>query len=432
MKVMDKSLDDIIRERKTSKTSVFQNRLGRGRGRGGAGISRGGRAPQVNPRGQNRGRGRGSWQKQQFQEKPPVIVDARQKLIQKAHQGDARDRLAKKARQTDAREKLTSRKRNADGQVVGQPRSGGGQLGSGGGQPRGSGEQLQSPSAPQSRPLARTVPNLGSTFTVRNPARVQNKTQITIRNPPQKESPSPISMASSHHGTSARQSSNPLLAGSSTLRVTKAVPQPQKVQRPPVVDYPHFDDDLLSTPQPNPPKVQRRTPESVMAQNRAWASGLSARLHAHTHTPPPGTRLIISNLQISVTVDDIKELFGAIGELNKTRMVRPGLAEVVYVSRTDALQAISTYHNRELDGKPMLCKLDTSTIPEASGNRTMPNSLSDRFKTMRPENNPKLPFETMLKGGVPSGIDPGVVQKALFKKGAAPSAQKPVVFTVKI
>lgn len=54
------------------------------------------------------------------------------------------------------------------------------------------------------------------------------------------------------------------------------------------------------------------------------------------------------------------------------------------------------------------------------------------FRGMRPENNPKLPFESMPKGTVPSGIDPGVVQKALFKKGATPSAQKPVVFTVKI
>lgn len=70
---------------------------------------------------------------------------------------------------------------------------------------------------------------LGSTFTVRNPARVQNKTQITIRNPPQQESTSSLSLATSHHGTSPRQSNNPLLAGSSTLRVTKAVPQPQKV-----------------------------------------------------------------------------------------------------------------------------------------------------------------------------------------------------------
>ncbi|XP_030855018.1 polymerase delta-interacting protein 3-like [Strongylocentrotus purpuratus] len=413
---MDQSLDDIIRNRKTSKPSNFQNRLGRGRGRGGPGGNRGGRAPPGNPRGQNKGRGKGNWQKQQFPLEKPVIVDARQKLIQKAHQGDARDRLAKKARQTDARLKLTSKKRSADGQVVRQPRSG---------------EQLAPPppDAAQTRPLARTVPNLGSTFTVRNPARVQNKTQITIRNPPQQESTSSLSLATSHHGTSPRQSNNPLLAGSSTLRVTKAVPQPQKLQRP-AVDYPHFNDDLISVPQPNPPKVQRRMPESVMAQNRAWATGFSARLH--THAQPPGTRLIISNLQISVTVDDIKELFGAIGELTKTRMVKPGLAEVVYVSRTDAIQAISTYHNRELDGKPMLCKLDTSTVPEASGNRTMPNSLSDRFKGMRPENNPKLPFESMPKGTVPSGIDPGVVQKALFKKGATPSAQKPVVFTVKI
>ncbi|XP_072167676.1 uncharacterized protein [Diadema setosum] len=419
---MDKSLDDIIREKKIPAGRFGRGRGGgrgggfRGRGRGGGGLSTGrnqgiGTAPsRGNLRGQSRGRG--GWQNtqpRQFQQSAS-ITDARQKLIQKAHQGDARDRLAKKARQTDARLKLAARRKSGDGLPPQAQGSDGAKIG-------------KSPNS--SGTISRTVPNLSSTqFTVRNPPRVQNKTQITIPNPQQPPPQQHLSLTSP-----PQRSSNPLLAGASTLRVTKAVAQPQKR---PAMDYPHYRDDLLGARQPNPPKVQRRMPEDRLGSESSW---ISSRIHAQpaTHSAPQGTRLIISNLQKSVTGDDITELFGAIGELRKARMVRQGLAEVVYLNRTDALQAINTYHNRELDGMPMQCKLDTSTIPEASsGARIMPNSLSDRFKTMRSENNPKLPFDTMPKGGIPTGIDPGVVQQALFKKGATSVSQKPVVFTVKI
>ncbi len=84
--------------------------------------------------------------------------------------------------------------------------------------------------------------------------------------------------------------------------------------------------------------------------------------------------------------------------------MRPGLAEVIYTKREQALQAITTYHDRELDGQPMQCKLDTSTVPETVQQQPIakpkttglvtaatvaaasvtaqqkPTSLSDRFK----------------------------------------------------
>ena len=45
-----------------------------------------------------------------------------------------------------------------------------------------------------------------------------------------------------------------------------------------------------------------------------------------------------------------QELFGAIGEMKKARLVKPGTAEVIYKDRSDARMAVKKYHQRELDG----------------------------------------------------------------------------------
>lgn len=45
------------------------------------------------------------------------------------------------------------------------------------------------------------------------------------------------------------------------------------------------------------------------------------------------------------------------GELTVSRLVRPGIAEVIYKTLKDATKAVETYHNRQLDGHPMKCLL---------------------------------------------------------------------------
>ncbi|KAF5292601.1 hypothetical protein FQA39_LY13934 [Lamprigera yunnana] len=72
---------------------------------------------------------------------------------------------------------------------------------------------------------------------------------------------------------------------------------------------------------------------------------------------PAGHRIVVSNLQASVTQDDIRELFEDIGQLLVARLVRPGTAEVIYKNLRDAQKAVDTYHNRQLDGQPMKCLL---------------------------------------------------------------------------
>jgi hypothetical protein len=89
---------------------------------------------------------------------------------------------------------------------------------------------------------------------------------------------------------------------------------------------------------------------------------------------PAGHRIVVSNLQPTVTQDDVKvslticanrntnsfgwqELFEDIGQLLAARLVRPGVAEVIYKNLKDAQKAVDTYHNRQLDGQPMKCLL---------------------------------------------------------------------------
>ncbi|CAH9126328.1 unnamed protein product [Cuscuta epithymum] len=72
-----------------------------------------------------------------------------------------------------------------------------------------------------------------------------------------------------------------------------------------------------------------------------------------------GTKLYVSNLHHNVTNEDIRELFSEIGELVRYAIHydkngrQSGSAEVVFVRRTDAIQALKKYNNVQLDGKPM-------------------------------------------------------------------------------
>uniref|UniRef100_A0A182NVE4 RRM domain-containing protein n=1 Tax=Anopheles dirus TaxID=7168 RepID=A0A182NVE4_9DIPT len=75
-------------------------------------------------------------------------------------------------------------------------------------------------------------------------------------------------------------------------------------------------------------------------------------------SPPPTTyRIVVSNLHNKVTQQDIQELFVEIGKLIEARLVRPGVAEVIYETQSHAELAVDIYHNRILDGLPMKCLL---------------------------------------------------------------------------
>lgn len=67
----------------------------------------------------------------------------------------------------------------------------------------------------------------------------------------------------------------------------------------------------------------------------------------------------------------IKELFADIGDLLESKVIRPGVAEVIYERRADAIQAVDVYHNRQLDGRPMKCDMVRSA-GSSSGPITIP------------------------------------------------------------
>ncbi|KAF8057333.1 hypothetical protein N665_1257s0004 [Sinapis alba] len=72
-----------------------------------------------------------------------------------------------------------------------------------------------------------------------------------------------------------------------------------------------------------------------------------------------GTTVCVTNLDQGVTNEDIRELFGEIGEMKRYAIHydqngRPnGSAEVVYMRRSDAFQAMKRYNNVLLDGRSM-------------------------------------------------------------------------------
>lgn len=59
-----------------------------------------------------------------------------------------------------------------------------------------------------------------------------------------------------------------------------------------------------------------------------------------------------------------------------SRLIRPGIAEVVYRTLKDAMKAVDTYHNRQLDGHPMKCLLVNPT-PKSSPSVSSVRSLNE-------------------------------------------------------
>ncbi|VDP05247.1 unnamed protein product [Soboliphyme baturini] len=67
--------------------------------------------------------------------------------------------------------------------------------------------------------------------------------------------------------------------------------------------------------------------------------------------------LIVSNLNATVSKEDVEELFGSVGTLEQAYFLKQGIAIVVYSNRLQAQQAVAEFHGRELDGKPINCVL---------------------------------------------------------------------------
>ncbi|XP_056609004.1 polymerase delta-interacting protein 3-like isoform X3 [Triplophysa dalaica] len=147
--------------------------------------------------------------------------------------------------------------------------------------------------------------------------------------------------------------------------------------------------------------------------------------NAHTPAAQPvcspleGTKITVNNLHPRVTEEDIVELFCVCGALKRARMVKVGVAEVVFVRKEDAVSAYRKYNNRCLDGQPMKCNL------HIQGNII----TSEQPILLRLSDTPGAEGSGQKEGSSRSGsrtsstpdVDPQTILKALFKS----SSQQP-------
>ncbi|KAI1884583.1 hypothetical protein AGOR_G00227880 [Albula goreensis] len=183
---------------------------------------------------------------------------------------------------------------------------------------------------------------------------------------------------------------------------------------------------------PNPP-AHRSTPVALQPVSRTVAgsqtthAGASGEPSSQLAAPQPvfspleGTKMTVNNLHPRVTEEDIVELFCVCGALKRARLLKVGVAEVVFVRKEDAVSAYRKYNNRCLDGQPMKCNL------HIQGNVI----TSDQPILLRLSDTPGggggggrkdgLPPSLSRPGGRPASsqptpeVDPQTILKALFK-----------------
>ncbi|XP_062873370.1 polymerase delta-interacting protein 3 [Trichomycterus rosablanca] len=156
------------------------------------------------------------------------------------------------------------------------------------------------------------------------------------------------------------------------------------------------------------PRPPAQTTESTTAQPAQPA-----------FSPLEGTKITVNNLHPRVTEEDIVELFCVCGALKRARLVKAGVAEVVFVRKDDAISAYRKYNNRCLDGQPMKCNLHiqgsviTSDQPillrlsDSPGKKEASSILAPSRSTPR---------------SAPAEVDPQTILKALFKSSNQSSA----------
>ncbi|XP_018430592.1 PREDICTED: polymerase delta-interacting protein 3 [Nanorana parkeri] len=151
-------------------------------------------------------------------------------------------------------------------------------------------------------------------------------------------------------------------------------------------------------------------------------------------SPLEGTKMTVNNLHPKVTEEDIVELFCACGALKRARLLSPGVAEVVFVRKEDAVGAYKKYNNRYLDGQPMKCNLHmngaviTSDQPILLRLSDTPSSSSSAKKNAEMKRN----SSSSSTSNPVAEVDPETILKALFKSSGSSAAVNPTAFKIKL
>ncbi|CAL1588719.1 unnamed protein product [Knipowitschia caucasica] len=172
-------------------------------------------------------------------------------------------------------------------------------------------------------------------------------------------------------------------------------------------------------------QVSRTLQQSTTAPSTAAAAPLP------TFSPLEGTKITVNNLHPRVTEEDIVELFCVCGALKRARLVKVGVAEVVFVRKEDAVSAYRKYNNRCLDGQPMKCNLHiqgnviTSDQPILLRLSDTPGSGSSTKKDGLPLSLSRPAGQRASTQPTPE-VDPQTILKALFKSTAqSPTTPEP-------
>lgn len=103
---------------------------------------------------------------------------------------------------------------------------------------------------------------------------------------------------------------------------------------------------------------------SIKKISRAAAEGLMRPSLAAAKPPiMTGTKLLVSNFDPEITSEDLRELFGRLGEIKSLALHyqhnKPkGTAEVIFKLHKDALAAVEEYDGRIIDGRKVSVKIE--------------------------------------------------------------------------
>jgi THO complex subunit 4 len=116
------------------------------------------------------------------------------------------------------------------------------------------------------------------------------------------------------------------------------------------------------------PKHQQQQQQQQQYQQPRGGGGGGGILSRVGVSSDAGTLVVFRNLKYEVTDRDIRELALTIGEIKRGNLVlgpggrSSGAAEVVYVSRSDAIKAVKKFNGLTLDNRPMDVMLGEGSV----------------------------------------------------------------------
>ncbi|KAL7982469.1 hypothetical protein Chor_010067 [Crotalus horridus] len=217
--------------------------------------------------------------------------------------------------------------------------------------------------------------------------------------------------------------------------------------------YDTEDDDETVPPFPN--KQMKITATNSFLNNAAGHSGnkfslsktvpLTKVVQNDAYTAPPvppspiRTKALTNMSRTLVTKEEppkeptvVEELFCVCGALKRARLVNPGMAEVVFVKKEDAITAYKKYNNRCLDGyqpENMKTYLSSALIATISF-LIITRRLSDT-PSVKKEIEPRR-TNTGTSSNPPAEVDPDTILKALFKSSGTSATVQPTEFKIKL